>query len=160
MDFGKLDLRTTAEQEYWVHLRLGDKFLYADMEKQEGPCRAKVASVSAPNVKDALRSVLRGSDQMERVSNLIALEANDTKRAALESRLVTLEREAEATFERFLLVLIRDWENITLDDKPLKFSQEALADYAKPGAPFYRLVSEIAQDVSKAQNPFTKAATA
>ncbi|RDC66553.1 hypothetical protein HME9302_00004 [Alteripontixanthobacter maritimus] len=42
--FDTLDLRNAEDEEYWLHLRHGETKLYADMDKQEGPCRVRVAS--------------------------------------------------------------------------------------------------------------------
>lgn len=160
MDFAKLDLRTKANEEHWVQLRMGDTLLFADMDKQEGPCRVKIAAIANDKVKAALKVVMRLGDQTERLSASLASEQNKSKRESIIARLDQIEKEAETAFEQFITISVKDWENIEAAGKPLAFSEDALADFAKPGAPLFRMANEIAQEAAKAQSPFTKAASA
>jgi len=159
MDFDILDLRGAAGKEYWVHLRVGDRLLYADMENQERPCRVLVASIADPEVEEALKAVTRSGRLYRSVETALG-EANRQQRKALEARLEAIERESEKALTRFLTTAIRGWENIERGGKPLPFSQEALADLAEPKAPLFRLAATIAEDAASAQDPFSEPAPA
>lgn len=157
MDFAQLDLRNASTKEYWVHLRIGDTLLYSDMDKQEKPCKVKMAATTSVEVKAALKTTLREADQVERVSNLLAQEDNNAKREKLKDRLIKLDKALDETLENFLNIAVKDWQNIEYDGKPFIFSSDNLAQLSKVGAPLHRMASEIAQDTSKAQSPFIKA---
>jgi hypothetical protein len=159
MDFDLLDLREAAGKEYWVHLRAGDRLLFADMDKQERPCRVKVASVANPEVEQALKAVTRAG-RMYRGLEAALADANRQQRAALEKRLGDVERESERALTSFLMKSIVGWENIEKGGKDLPFSREALADMAEPKAPLFRLAQAIAEDAASAQDPFAESAPA
>jgi|GEM_PF-2764693 len=156
MDFDLLDLRQTADKEYWIQLRLGSTSLFADMEKQERPCKIKVASVSNPEVEALVKSVSRIGQRYGR-AEMEYSSANREQRVGLEKRLDSIDKEAERLFGEFIIRVVLDWENIDKGGKPLKFSDDVLKDMSVKGAPLYRMVKEIAEDSAKAQNPFTGA---
>lgn len=160
MDFDLLDLREAASKEYWLHLRLGETLLFADMDKQERPCRVKVASIAEPDVEDAMKAVTRAGTLYRGVEAQLAQAANRQQRQAVEKRLADAEREAERALSRFLMTAIRDWENIEKGGKALPFSADALKDMAQPKAPLYRMASQIAEDAASAQSPFAESAPA
>ena len=160
MDFDLLDLREAAGKEYWVQLRLGDTLLFADMEKQERPCRVKVASAAEPKVEEAMKAVTRAGSLYRSIEAQVALAPNRQQRQALEKRLEEAEKEAEKALTRFLVVSIRDWENIQKGGEPLKFSDEALKDMAQPKAPLFRIAASLAEDAASAQSPFSESAPA
>lgn len=160
MDFSKLDLRKAEDEEHWIHLRLGDNLLFMDDKKREGPCRVKTASIANIDAKNALKAVTRLAGEMQLVSQKLADESNTANRDRIKKRLDALDIEAEESFSRFLSVAVKDWENIQQDGKPLEFSTEVLADLSKPNAPLFRMASEIAADMAKAQDVFTNAAGA
>lgn len=159
MDFDQLDLRTAAGKEYWVHLRLGDTLLYLDMDKEQKPCRVKVASSVEPGVEDATKAVMRVGRMFQAAESALAT-ANRDQRAGLEKRLDQLERESEKALTAFLMKAVKGWENIEQGGKELKFSPEALEDISQPKGPLYRMAASIAEDSAKAQNPFTNADSA
>ncbi|MEW4469003.1 hypothetical protein AB1K62_14345 [Parasphingorhabdus sp. JC815] len=159
MDFDLLDLRTAAGKEYWVHLRLGNTLLYLDMDKEEKPCRVKVASSVEPGVEDATKAVMRAGRMFQAAEDALSI-ANRDNRAALEKRLDQLERESEKCLTAFLVKAIKGWENIEQGGKELKFSPEALEDLAQPKGPLFRMAATIAEDSAKAQSPFAKADSA
>lgn len=156
MDFAALDLRKAAEKEYWVHLRRGDTLLYADMDKAEGPCRAKVASISRPGVDDAIKAVTRAGRMLANAESQL-IGANRQQRAALEKSLERIEADAEAAIKRFLMTAILDWENLMVGGKEVKFSREQLDDWSEKGGPLHVLGLDIAEDVAAAMSPFGKA---
>lgn len=157
MDFDLLDLRNAADKEYWVQLRHGDTLLFADMDKQERPCRVKVASVAEPGVEDAMKAVARVASMRQSVEAQLSVAPNREQRKALEKRLDDVERETDKCLTTFLIKIVRDWENIDKGGKPLPFSEEALRDMAQPKAPLFRLAGLIAEDAASAQSPFTDA---
>lgn len=157
MDFAKLDLRAAAEQETWVHLRVGDILLYADDEKQEHPCRVKVASVANPDVEKALKAGMRAARAVAAAETQLAT-ANRQQCAELEKRLDVMERQMEKALQLFLATAILDWENIEFDGNDLPFSKQALADMSEPRGPFSRLASAIMEDMGNLANPFGKPA--
>ena len=159
MDFDLLDLREAGGKEYWVQLRLGDRLLFADMAKQERPCRVKVASIANPDVEDALKAVTRVGRMYRGVEAGLA-DANRQQRAALEKRLTEVEQESERALSGFLNVAVRDWENIERGGELLPFSKDALKDMAQPKAPLFRLAASIAEDAASAQDPFADPAPA
>lgn len=154
MDFDLLDLRQTAEKEYWVHLRLGDTLLYADMDKQEGPCRVKVASISNPDIEAQLKAVNRVATRFSHAEAEFAGAKDRQARLATEKRLDSIDAEAEKIFSNFLCEIILDWENIQKGGNTLPFSADALKDMSAKGGPLFRMASTIAGDAIKAQSPF------
>ncbi|MAH32275.1 MAG: hypothetical protein CMG78_09595 [Marinobacter sp.] len=156
MDFDLLDLREAADKEYWVQLRMGDTLLFADMDKQERPCRVKVASIAEPGVEDATKAVGRVGNLYRTVEVQLANASNRDQRRAAEKRLVEVEREAEKCLTTFLVKTIRGWENLVKGGELLPFSAEALLDMAQPKAPLFRMASAIAEDAMSAQNPFSR----
>jgi hypothetical protein len=156
MDFGALDLRKSADKEYWIHLRRGDVLLYLDMEGQTKPCRAKVASIAKPGVDDAIKAVTRAGRMLGSGESQL-IQANRQQRAELEKRLAGIEVEAEAAIKRFLMTAILDWENIEIDGKEVEFSRDQLDDWSDKGGPLHVLGLDIAEDVASAMSPFGKA---
>lgn len=154
MDFGKLDLRGSAEIETWLHLRVGDEFLYADDDKQKRPCRIKVASVANNEVEAALKAGRRAAVAVAKAEDQLA-SANRQQRAEFEKRLDSLERRMEDALKAFLAVAIVDWENIEIDGKAVSFSEERLADLSEPKAPFARMATAIMEDMGNLLNPFS-----
>lgn len=155
MDFDLLDLREAADKEYWVQLRMGDTLLFADMEKQERPCRVLVASMAEPGVEEATKAVSRAGTMYRSLEAQLAAAANREQRRAIEKRLGEVDREAEKCITNFLMRSVRQWENIVKGSDPLPFSDEALKDMAQPKAPLFRMASAIAEDAANAQNPFS-----
>jgi hypothetical protein len=154
MDFDLIDLREAASKEYWVQLRFGDTLLFSDMEKQERPCRVKVASISEPGVEEASKAVTRAGNMYRALEAQLAGVANRQQRQTIEKRFAEVEREAEKALTDFLVKTVIDWENIDKGGKPLDFSHDALKDMAQPKAPLFRMASAIAEDAANAQNPF------
>jgi hypothetical protein len=152
MDFAKLDLRTTAEQEHWLHLRAGDHYLYND-EAETEPCRVRVASVAKPEVEKALTAAERGVQAVTALRHDLA-RANRQQRAEIEPRLDAAEKRAAELQSAFLVAAIVDWENIEVGEEPAKFTKAALADLCEPKAPFFRLAGEIMEDMAKLASPF------
>ena len=159
MDFDRLDLREAADNQYWVHLRMGETLLFADMDKQERPCRVKVASVASPDVEASMKAVTRAGSQYSAVEGQMAL-ANRNQTKELENKLNGLEREAEKALTHFLVTSVKGWENIEKGGKPLEYSLDALKNMAAPKAPLYRLATTLAQDAAGAQSPFVEAESA
>lgn len=155
MDFADLDLRTAADEESWLHLRIGDHYLYLDAAKQEGPCRVKVRSIANDAVDRARKVAMRLARAVSAADEQLAM-ANRQQRAELESRLDTLEKQFDKAFEAFMLATIVDWENINRDKSPVPFSKDALADMCKPMAPFTRLAKSIMDDMGNLANPLWK----
>ena len=160
MDFDLLDLREAAGNEYWVQLRMGDTLLFADMDKQQGPCRVLVASMAEPGVEDAAKAVSRAGTMYRAIEAQLAVAPNREQRRAVEKRLADLDREAEKCISNFLLKTVRGWENINKGGEPLAFSDEALKDMAQPKAPLFRMATAIAEDAATAQSPFSESETA
>ena len=158
MDFAKLDLRNAGDTEHWLNLRLGETRLYADMGKQEGPCRLLVASPASDGVEAVLKGVQRAMSRQAAVAEQLATAVNRDQRRAIETRLDNAETEAQKAVEKFLNTVVLGWENIQLGGKGLKFSKEALADMTEPKAPLARLVMFIVEDMGKLHDPFTEAA--
>ena len=155
MDFGKLDLRAAADQEHWLHLRVGDTLLYLDEEKQEGPCRVKVRSVANDEVERALKVGTRAARAVATAESQLAT-ANRQQKGEIEPRLDALEKQLEKALQAFLTTAIVDWENIQVGGKSLPFSKEALADMSEPKAPFARLATAIMDDMGNLASPFGK----
>jgi hypothetical protein len=160
MDFGSLDLRKSAEKEYWIHLRRGDTLLYADMGKKEGPCRAKVASISKSGVDDAIKSTMLAARLLAECEAAMVGATSSMKRAELKKRHGEISDEADASVKRFLMLSILDWENLQVDGKAVPFSREQLDDWSDKGGPLHVLGLEIAGDVADAMSPFGKAGSA
>lgn len=158
MDIDAFDLREAATREYWLQLRMGDRLLFCDMEKQERPLRVKVASVAKQGVEDAVKAVTRLGRMMASAEAQL-VNANRQQRAELEKRLDEIERSTEKAIARFLTTAILDWENVERGGKPLPYSKDALADLSEKGAPLYRMAFEIAEDAGAAMNPFGSAAS-
>lgn len=152
MDFAKLDLRAAAGQEHWLHLRVGDIYLYND-EAETLPCRVKVASVAKPEVEKALNAATRAAQSVAVLQRDLAL-ANRQQRAELEPRLDAAEKRAAELQGALLATAIVDWENIQIGDDVVKFSKDALADLCEPKAPFFRMGGEIMEDMAKLASPF------
>lgn len=154
MDFDLLDLREAADKEYWVQLRMGDTLLFADMDKQQGPCRVLVASMAEPGVEDAAKAIARAGALYGAIEAQLAVAPNREQRRAVEKRMAELDREAEKCISNYLLKAVRGWDNIEKGGEPLPFSDEALKDMAQPKAPLFRMASAIAKDAAAAQSPF------
>ena len=157
MDFAKLDLRAAAEQETWVHLRVGDILLYADDDKQERPCRVKVASVANEVVERSLKTGIRIAKAVAAAEAQLAT-ANRQQSAELEKRLDALEKHMDKAQKDFLLTAILDWENIEIDGKVVEFSKATLSDLSEPKAPFARLAKAIMEDMGDLASPFSRLA--
>jgi hypothetical protein len=155
MDFAKLDLRTTAEEEHWLHLRIGDTYLYLDAAKQDGPCRVKVLSVANDAVEKALKVGTRTARAVAAAEAQLAT-ANRQQKAEWEGRLDALEKQLERASQAFLMAAIVGWENIHVDGKSVPFTKEALADFSEPKAPFARLATAIMDDMGNLANPLWK----
>lgn len=153
MDFAKLDLRAAANQETWVHLRVGDNLLYADDEKQERPCRVKVASVANPAVEDALEAAQLANEAGLKMRAQYHA-SNRSDRLGAEKRLKDASQRANKLISAFLVCSIVDWENIEVGGGLLAFSKDALADMCEAKAPFFRMASEIMEDMGKLASPF------
>lgn len=153
MDFAKLDLRAAAEQETWVHLRVGDILLYADDDKQERPCRVKVASVANPAVEEALDAAQLASEAAFKARAAFHV-ANRSDRAGAEKRLKDAQERSTKLISAFLVTAIVDWENIESGGKVLEFSKAALADLCEAKAPLFRMANEIMEDMAKLASPF------
>lgn len=152
MDFAKLDLRETADNQFWVHLRVNDVYLYAG-EGNEKPCRVRVASITDPGVETALKAVERAGRSSAAFESQLST-ANREQRKALESRADAAEVAAQRCITQFLTTVVKDWENIEIDGKPLEFSQEALVDMSQPKAPMFRLATAISKDMAELYDPF------
>jgi len=157
MDFAKLDLRSAAGSESWLHLRVGEQYLYLDDEAQIGPCRVKVASVADPSVERALTIAERAGHSASAL-RFDYSRANRQQKAEMEGKLDAAEKAATKAVAELLITAIRDWENIHFDGKPLEFSADALADLCQPKAPFFRMSGEIMEDMAKLASPFGKPA--
>lgn len=153
MDFAKLDLRAAAEQEHWLHLRVGDTLLYNDDDGT--PCRVKVRSVANDEVERALKVGTRAARAVATAENQLAT-ANRQQKAEIEPRLDALEKQMEKALQAFLATAIVDWENIKVGGKPVPFSKDALADMSEPKAPLARLAPAIMDDMGNLANPFGK----
>jgi hypothetical protein len=158
MDFAKLDLRGAAGSEDWLHLRIGEQYLYLDDEAQTGPCRVKVASVADASVERALTIAERAGHSAAMLRHDYS-RANRQQKAEIEGKLDAAEKAATKAVADLLITAIRDWENIYVDGKPLEFSKDALADLCQPKAPFFRMSGEIMEDMAKLASPFGKPAT-
>lgn len=160
MDFDILDLREAGSREYWVQLRHGGTLLFADMDKQERPCRVKVASIAEHEVEQAVKAVMRVGGMVGNLEAQLVAAPNKQQRTQLEKRLEEIEREAERCITAFIVKAVRDWENIEKGGKVLPFSTAALEDMAQPKAPLFQLAIAIAEDAGRAQNPFPDAVLA
>ncbi|RDC59789.1 hypothetical protein HME9302_00984 [Alteripontixanthobacter maritimus] len=156
MDFDTLDLRNAEDEEYWLHLRHGETKLYADMDKQEGPCRVRVASPASNGVEPVMKSVQRSIGRQAALSDQLANAVNREQRRTAETRLDQAEEQTQKAVQTFLNTVILDWENIEKGGKKLTFSKEALADMTEPKAPLSRLVMTIVEDMGKLHDPFTE----
>jgi len=156
MDFSALDLRKASNREYWVHLRSGDTLLYRDMDKQEGPCRAKVASISKPGVDEAVKAVVLAAQIGAECVREMGTVVSNSRSKELAKRHAEIDKMASQAIKTFLMMAIVDWENIEQDGKLVPFTREQLDDWSEKGAPLHRIGFEIAGDVAEAMSPFSQ----
>ena len=155
MDFAKLDLRRTAEDEYWLHLRAGTMLFYADEATKQRPSEVQILSPSSPEVEGLLKSIERVGKLFARTEMSLVGSSAAQARRETERQLDALDKEAEALLTRFLVQSIRNWRNIMVDGEELPFTQENLLDMAQPKAPLFRLAQFIAEDAGRALDPFS-----